>query len=166
MVDGTSGVEFETAYKFTAPVDGDEAEESPYANWICDFAVSFNRDVTVADEVGIAGAYGTWGWIGFLANQDMFDTFGVSQLDANTAYNLLESYSGGAVSINYYEVCEIVKDFQCAAWAGANASDLKITVELRLYETKDPADTATNTTNEKTGKYITIATYSHSFDNK
>lgn len=173
MVNGASGVEFETAYKFTAPVDGDEAAKSPYASWLCDFAVSFNRDVTPEDEVGIAGEYGSWGWIGFLANQEMFDTFEISKLDANTAYNLLESYTGGSVYMDYEDICGFVKEFQCAAWAGANASDLTITVELRLYETYSKEESVnhepnigTASANKKTGKYITIATYSHSFDNK
>lgn len=75
--------------------------------------------------------------------------------------------------MDYEDICRFVKEFSCSAWAGANASDLTITVELRLYETYSMEESVnhepnigTASANKKTGKYITIATYSHSFDNK
>lgn len=167
MVNQNSGVEFETAYNFKAPVDGDVAAESPYASWLADFAISFNRDVTAADEVGIAGSYGSWGWLGFIANEDLFNDLGVDKLEANEYIDLLASYND-SICIDYEDVCSLVKEFNCAAWAGENADGLTMTVELRLYETYTEEECEElfgyKSVNEKTGNFIVIGTYTHTFN--
>lgn len=165
MVDENSGVEFDTAYKFVAPVDGDTAAQSPYATYLADFAVSFDQDITPAEGVGIAGEYGSWGWIGFLANQDLFDSLGIQKLDANVAYDLLGSFG---ITMDYEDLCYLVKEFTCAAWAD-NAEGTTMTVELRLYETYSMEESVNHTpdgsasANVKTGDYIVIGTYTHTF---
>ena len=157
MVQTGTDVEFQTAYEFNAPVDGEEAAKSPYASWLADFAVSFDKDIKAENGVGIAGEYGDWGWIGFLANDELFNKFGVTQLDANTTYDLLGSYG---INMNYQELCDLVKTFTCAAWAD-NAKGTTMTVELRLYET-EPYEKF-NSANVKTGEYVVIGTYTHTF---
>lgn len=160
MVNKDSNVVFDTAYVFTAPVDGETAKESPYASWLADFTVSFSRDVTANDEVGIAGEYGDWNWIGFLANDKFLSAMENSKLEAGKTYDLLGSYG---IPMNYEELCEYVKVFNCAAWAGDEAEGLTMTVELRLYETYAPEDTTNNSANVKTGEYITIGSYEFTF---
>lgn len=138
MVDGNDGVEFDTAYKFVAPVDGDVALESPYANWIADFNITFNRPITAEDEVGLAGEYGNWGWIGFTTggnDQTAVELRDYVNNNLVDGVDLLASYTD-SVKINYYELCNSVREFKCSTWAAENDADpLTITVELRLYET-------------------------------
>ena len=158
MVKTGTDVEFQTAYVFKAPVDGEEAAKSPYASWLADFAVSFDKDVTPENGVGIAGEYGDWGWIGFLANNDLFNKLGINKLEANTKYDLLGSFG---INMDYEDLCTFVKTFTCSAWAD-NAKGTTMTVELRLYET-EPYDKY-NSANVKTGEYVVIGTYTHTFE--
>ena len=52
------------------------------------------------------------------------------------------------------EVVNNVKEFKCGAYDINNAlAGTTLTVELRLYETKDPSETSNGTSNEETGKY-------------
>lgn len=162
MVNGASGVEFDTAYSFVAPVDGATAEKSPYANWIADFNVKFNRDITAADKVGIAGEYGAFNWIGFLAEDP--DLINFVNTNRAEGVDMLAAYSDNALSINYYELCNTVKEFNCSTWADEDAGEpLTITVELRLYETYT-ADEAyekfgNHSTNYKKADYETDGDY-------
>lgn len=165
MVNAASGVEFDTAYVFTAPVDGNTAAESPYASWLADFAVSFNRDVTAVEEVGIAGEYGPFGWIGFLANDDLFNGLNIEKLEKDVAYDLLGSFG---FYMDYEDLCSLVQKFTCSAWAGEAAEGLTMTVELRLYETYSMEESAEHnggvaSANVKTGNYVVIGTYDYTF---
>lgn len=141
-------------------------EESPYRYWIADFVVKFDKDVAPG-SCGIAGNYGYPGledlWIGFQAIDlpDVDD--GVNGIPAGTEIRLLGS---AGYTVNYEEICKVVKEFKCGAFALDDSvvkEGTTITVELRLYETKDAADTETNTTNEETGNYETIGVYKYTF---
>lgn len=160
-------IAFDAAYVFTAPVDADTAEKSPYKYYIADFAVSFDKDVTSDMQIGIAGNYGAWNWIGFMANNDLLSTLEGNKIAAGDVYNLLEVYSGGVLSINYYELCNSVKEFKCSAWGGEAAKGVTLTVELRLYETYSAEECYEkfdySSTNEKTGNYYVIGTYNYTF---
>jgi len=164
MVNANSGVVFDTAYVFEAPVE--DASDSGYASWLADFAVSFDRDVTADDNIGIAGEYGSFGWIGFLANDDLFNGLGIEKLEANIPYDLLGSFG---FNMDYEDLCVLVEKFTCSAW-GKPAEDLTMTVELRLYETYSMEESVNHTpdgsasANVKTGKYVTIGKYSYTFE--
>ncbi|MBE5733219.1 MAG: hypothetical protein E7353_09375 [Clostridiales bacterium] len=145
----------ETAYTFTALHTEAEAEQSKYANWHADFVIYADKYVRDG-AILIGGNYGTWGWIGF-------QNVGFP-VDANTEVRLLGSYGSG-IYINYTEICKDVGEFTCGAGDYNDAlAGTTITVELRLYETKDPADTVNNTTNEETGYYEIIGKYSYTFE--
>ena len=100
----TAGLEanLDAIYKFTSSESADEAAESPYANWYCDFYVSLDKDLG-ENEIFLGGNYGSFGWIGFHN--------GELTLEANTEIGLLES-----VTVNpwtYADVMNFVGEFIC-----------------------------------------------------
>ena len=154
-------INLDSAYKFVAVDTEEDLIDNPYASWHADFVCKLSDDVVTDKEsgknIGIAGAYGTWGWLGFDA-----ESLGVTELPGNTEFRLLKDFR--EIYIDYYSVCTEVKEFRCGAFNdGDCGKGVTLTVELRLYETKDPADTETNTANEETGKYITIGKYEYTF---
>ena len=154
-------INLDSAYKFVAVDKEEDLIDNPYASWHADFVCKLSDDVETdkanGKNIGIAGAYGDWGWLGFDA-----ESLGVTELPGNTEFRLLKDFK--EIYIDYYTVCTEVKEFRCGAFNdGDCGKGVTLTVELRLYETKDPADTETNTANEETGKYITIGTYEYTF---
>ena len=165
-------------YQFNEPENIDEVQDSPYKNWHADFVVKADKDVP-ANSVALAGYYEAWCkliddeekvWVA-LTSEDL--------IPANTEIRLVHSMGGGNISVNYEELCRYSYDedattgeyvmndgFQCGAinlaTDGSN-NGTTLTVELRLYETKDASETEENTTNEETGKYITVGTFKHTF---
>ena len=83
------GIDLNTAYVFTAPETGEEAAQNPYALWHADFVVTFNRNVTGADAVGLAGQYASYGegdWFGAYADQEALDALAemdITWMDGN-----------------------------------------------------------------------------------
>ena len=168
-----------TGYVFTAPESGDEAAENPHALWHADFVVTFDRNVTAADAVGLAGQYTSFStdWFGAFADQESLtalaeaDVAWVSdngEIIAGAPLRLLSDFIG--VTINYEELCSDVQVFNCGAWGeGEFAEPLTMTVELRLYEVGEQGDCSNGggckhpDLSCETGEYITIGTYSYTF---
>ena len=167
-----------TGYVFTAPETGEEAAQNPYALWHADFVVTFNRNVTGADAVGLAGQYTYYStdWFGAYANQEGLDALAgndIAWMDGNeikagAPLRLLSDFIG--VTINYEELCSNVKVFKCGAWADGDFDEpLTMTVELRLYEVGEQGDCengggCTHPDFEcETGEYIVIGTYTYTF---
>ena len=153
MVNNTT-VTLDTAYVFETTEDYASAQQNTHAKWHADFVATLDKSVP-ANAFGLGGQYDTFSsdWLAF--GVDMAVT-------ANTPVRMLELAN---IYMNYEELCNLVKQFQCGAFAidELAMSEVTMTVELRLYETKDPADTANNTTNEETGAYLTIGTFSYTF---
>ena len=149
--------QLDTAYTFKLTESLDEIQNSEYANWHADFVITAD-DTIVAGDTGIAGSYGSWNWIGF-------STADLGELPKDTPLRLLNSFSSD-LFVNCEELSTMVGGvFDCGVWNNCEANNGKtITVELRLYETKDPADTATNTTNEETGNYVTVASIQYTME--
>ena len=146
-------------------------EKSPYKYWIADFVVSFDKPVA-SGSCGIAGQYDSFGefWLGFPAvdvDADLVESGeddGFDGIPANYEIRLLRDATAGAISVNYEGICTQVKTFNCGAFAlDDSVEGTTITVELRLYETKDAADTDTNTKNEETGHYEVVGRYKYTF---
>lgn len=151
MVNANTGVVFDTAYRFVAPVDGDVVDDSPYADYIADYAICFDAEITPDMEIGIAGYYDFFSaWVGFLANDELLQDV---TLKAGEYYDLLAIYN---FDLTYDDICTFVDTFACSAWGGEKAEGVTLTVELRLYE-KD-ADG-----NRDTSKYIVIGSYDYTF---
>ena len=70
-----------------------------------------------------------------------------------------EQFIDREITVNCKELLEDVKSFNCGIYnAEEDNIGATITVELRLYETMDPAETEHNTTNIETGRWVTVAT--------
>ena len=167
------GLDLDVAYKFLAPENEKEVATSPYRWWHADFVVKADKDVK-EDSVALAGYYEVWcdalndgRWVALTAGED---------IPAGTEIRLVEGMGGGAITVNYKELCqysyilndatgeyEPTKGFQCGAadLTGENAGTT-LTVELRLYEVEN-ADSDTGSHNEETGEYITVGTFTHKF---
>ena len=160
-------INLQTAYIFEATETEEEAIASDYRRWNADFVITFDKDVKM-DSLGIAGQYTAWSddWLAFTAPAiEDFDGDGeFDGIKAGTAIRLL--YDAKGILINYQELCSIVKEFHCGAF---NLSEENIgttlTVELRLYETKNIADSEYgNTWNEETDFYYTMGVFNYTFD--
>jgi hypothetical protein len=82
---------------------------------------------------------------------------------ANTEIRLIDLLLRGG-SINYKELGEFVQQFKCgASMLKDSVIGTTLTVELRLYEVTDKADSNTNSWNEETGEYLTVCTYRYTF---
>ncbi len=146
-------VVLDTAYTFKAPQTTEPIEENPYKYYHTDFVVTFDQDIA-AGSLGLAGSYGSWKdgmWIVFDSPVDV---------KANEEMRLLANFG----TLNYEEVVTIVKEFTCGAYNNSLANVGKtMTVELRLYEVKDPTDSDASLDAE-TGNYEVIGSYSYTFE--
>ncbi len=141
----TAPVTLDTGYTFTAVDPGDDAKMSEYKQWHADFVVSADQDIP-AGALTLAGQYDAWSanWLAF-TNPDL--------VASGKETRLLQS---AGVTVNYDELCNTVKEFNCGAM-GKNLAGTTLTVELRLYE-------ATGAGIEtETGEYMTIGSYSYTF---
>jgi len=149
-------VTLNTGYVFNTTETYDQAQLNAHRYWHADFVASFDQDVDDA-AIGLAGQYNAYSpeWLAF-----ELDGFG--DIAANTPVRMLE-YAG--ISMNYEELCSIVKEFSCGAFAvdPAAMAGKTMTVELRLYETTKDPNATSGTANTETGEYITIGTYSYTF---
>ncbi|MBQ8288856.1 MAG: hypothetical protein IJX76_08850 [Clostridia bacterium] len=145
----------DSTYTFSAVETAEQAEAGKYANWIADFVVKVDRPIAQTSDFGIAGNYGSWGWIGF-------DPAAIGMaIPADTEFRLLYDYTQGAIGINYYELCNTVKNFRCGVWNNDPANcGTTMTVELRIYETQERTE-ENNSTNIETGKSYTLASITY-----
>ena len=128
----TPGLEakLESVYTFSCVDTLEQAKNSPYANWYCDFYVMLDKDLG-ENEIFLGGNYGSFGWVGF-HNGD-------TTLEANTEIGLLESVTTNPWT--YLDVVQNVGTFICGvgdvndALAGAT-----FTVMLRLTNPADEND--------------------------
>jgi len=118
------GNQLESVYKFYSPHNSlEEAEQSKYANWYCDYYVSMDRYVP-ANGVILGGNYGGWGWIGF----PNFDP-----VDADFEVPLLGTFLGGESNLSYKDVYSFVTEFLCGvAHTDAALNGATFTVKLVL----------------------------------
>jgi len=132
--DTTTDRPLDIVMNFLANDDGKaEANESGFADWKCDFYLTFSDmagDSLVADECYLAGNYGGFGWIVIPADG--------TKIDNNATLPVVAAYDA---NITYRQVCETVKKFTAAihvadAVMTANP-DLKITLQLKMTNNKD-----------------------------
>ncbi len=122
--------QLESAFTFSCAQTADEAKNSPYANWYCDFYVMLDKDLA-ANQIFLGGNYGSFGWVGF-HNGDL-------TLEANNEIPLLGSVTTNPWS--YADVASYVGTFICGvgdvddALAGAT-----FTVMLRLTNPDDTTE--------------------------
>ena len=161
---GEEGVVLDTAYQFKPTETYEEAQQSPYRYWHADFVVSADKDVA-AESMMLAGYYELYADL--VTDGDWVGLTSPDAIPAGTEIRLVEAMSGGAVSVNYEELCNFGNDgtgFLCGAKDMNGSNDgTTITVELRLYETEEPSDENGNSHNVETGRAITVGTFKYTF---
>ena len=136
-------------------------EDGKYANWHGDFVMKFNKPINAFDgenfdnTIILVGEYGDWGWLKIPCPVS---------LEANQEYRMINDFMGGAITINFEELCTTVKEFNCGAiYCNSNyatSNPLTMTIEFRMYETNPDNP---NTTNEETGEYIVVDSFTYTF---
>ena len=148
------------------PTDKGDIINSEYKHWHADFFVYADKAVP-AGSIALAGYYQAWcqliedEWVA-IANDD----FDVVAGEENGIRLIGDAMDG--VCVTYKDICDYGNDgigFVCGllgldddALAGTT-----ITVELRLYETKNEWSDSTHGTCEETGRYEIINTTTHTF---
>jgi len=184
---------FDAAYVFMATENVGELTNNPYADWIADFVVSFDKDVKEG-QVMLAGKYDAFTmfgerWLGFVLEDPnnkipeilVTGAGGEKLLEAGKEIRLLKdmpkAYNfNNNIVVDYADVCTF-QQFKCAAKALApEMVGTTMTVELRLYETCDACRAGvcninagkhvaygTRSENVETGNSVLVATYTHKF---
>ncbi len=144
-MNNTAPLTLDAGYTFLAADTAEKANASVYKNWHADFVVSTDTAIP-AGALTLAGQYDTWSpnWLSFQ---------NPNAVAADEEIRLLET---AGVTVNYAELCSLVKEFNCGV-AGHYLEDTTITVELRLYEATGAA------VSTETGEYMTIGSYSYTF---
>ena len=161
VTSATSGKTYtlDTAYVFNTTESYEAAQENTKRYWHADFVASFDKDVDSA-AIGLAGQYDTYS-----ADWLAFELDGMGTIAANTPVRMLE-FAG--ITMNYEELCLLVEQFQCGAFAvdAAAMEGTTMTVELRIFETEGDPNTDSGSKNVETDEYITIGKYSYTFGGK
>ncbi len=148
-------VDLDVAYSFKTTQSYEEATKNDYAKYHADFVVSFDKAVA-AESVVLGGQYDSWSaeWVAFKNPM---------AIAANEEVRLLATAN---VSMNYEELCLLVKEFLCgAANLSAANNGTTMTVELRLYEVEKPSADNGNSWNVETGVSQTFGVYTYTFGN-
>ncbi|MBQ6467842.1 MAG: hypothetical protein IJJ61_07845 [Clostridia bacterium] len=134
-------VTLDAAFTFS-PVPG--APDEKYAQWNADYVISFDREIA-PETVCLAGQYDDWSedWLGFK---------NPVALEAGQELRLLKDSMG--IYKTYAEICSDVQNFNCGVANLGVTQGTVMTVELRLYEVVNGAET---------GEYITAGTYYYAF---
>lgn len=128
--------QLECAFLFTAPHTSATVESSAYADWLCDYVVSIDRNIDV-DSIVLGGNYGGFGWVGF---------YNPIEITANEEIPLLGSFFGAenGNTWTYEMVVDLVSEFLCGVGEANNpATDLDgatFTVRLRLTNPENSAE--------------------------
>ena len=120
----------EACYTFSCLQTPEQAEESKYAEWYCDFVVVLDEDLG-ANEIFLGGNYGSFGWVGF-HNGDL-------TLEAGTEIPLLGSVTSNPWT--YADVANSVGTFICGVGHVGDALEgATFTVYLRLTNPENEAE--------------------------
>jgi len=131
---------------FAMNFKADEASDEQlafYGDWFADFELTINKDVTFNANGGadgyLSGQYDAWSenWVSV--------PFEDVTLEANKPLKIMEYAADlmgqSGLKLTYNDVVEFVKDFDCGVFfepefLAANP-DLKVTLELKMYNPKD-----------------------------
>ena len=159
----TTPIQLDTAYQFEPSMTYDEGKASKYAKWHADYVVYADKAVP-ANSIGLAGYYDLYGsylkdysWVMMQSDED---------IPADFEIRLMEELG---VSVNYEELCNFGNDgigFLCGAVKLTDKlpENTKLTVELRLYETEEPSEANSGSSNVETGDYEIVGTFTYTFN--
>lgn len=133
----TVDMPLECSFVFNATESATDAAKNQYADWRCDFTVSFDNEITVteAGQLYLAGQYMHNG-----TQWEVLDPWMLGNdyhtITAGTEIDLLAAmgWGGNGTPFDYEGICTLVKEFKCGAWANDSFNGTTMTVELRLYQ--------------------------------
>ena len=138
-----------------------DLEDGKYRYWHGDFVMTFNKDISgfdtdnVENTIILVGEYGDWGWLKIPCPD---------ALEAGKEYRMIHDFMGGAITINFEELCTTVKEFNCGAiYCNSNydTSDLlTMTIEFRMYPVEDNPSSHNIETDED---YIVVDSFTYTF---
>lgn len=142
---------------------------APYTFWHADFVVSLDKDIE-ANEIVLGGQYDAWSenWVN-IQNPEAIKAGDELRLLWYASQLMNKQDVLDYIYINYAELCAYVQNFKCGVGSlNPELAGSTITVELRLYETYSEEEAlelfGTKTTNYETGDYVSIATYTYTFN--
>ena len=116
------------ANKFTVQDTVESLQDNPYANWIADYYVTM--DAEAQEGLFLAGNYGSYGWIAIPV------AAGQTYTQVPVVATLLDT------TITYADMVNLVGTFTCGVADTQSANTgATVTVELRLTNPEDPAET-------------------------
>ena len=108
----------------------------PYEDYVCDFVLSFDKDLIDTAFVHLFGNYGGYGWLG-----DDLKAVGFDSLSAGETIRVVESMMTAAgypgSSVTYAEVVGLVQEFMCGVVVENDAAyteGLTATLQLVMYD--------------------------------
>jgi hypothetical protein len=107
--------------KFVAP-----AGETAYDDELCDFAISFDQDVT-SNDIELWGNYGSYGWV----NLNSEASGNVVTFEAGKSYYLLKDIVKWPMT--YAQIRDNVGTFKCGLNVKATAAGVTTDVQLALF---------------------------------
>lgn len=119
------------AMQFATRKDYTDLQRAYYGDWIADFVITTNTDITGADAY-LAGQYDAYDadWVWLKLNEQ--DT-----LQADTPLRLITMLTNW--EFPFEGIIDYIQEFQCGLWVSdeylQNHPDFAVTVELRLYPT-------------------------------
>ncbi len=136
---GTTEVPLQAVMKFTANDSLEEARAGKYADWICDFYLTFNgMETDSVSGVGsyLAGNYGEYGWI--VIPTDSFN------VEKGKEYPVVTNYDP---KLTYENICDYVEEFTAAIYVNPETllanPNMTVTLALKMTDPDDPDNTIT-----------------------
>ncbi len=137
---------FDVGLKFVA----NDEDMLDFGDYLCDFRLTFNQDLTGTNNVFLYGAYGTYGTLG----SDAKDVNFVANEGKYVIAEFLSAMMGSNVEVPYSMVIEDVKEFNCYLHVKNPTPGLTVTLQLVMT----PPATAENPNPE------TIEIYSFTYE--
>ena len=136
--DNTADMPLSFVMQFLADQDAEDMATSPYADWYCDFVITFtgieNGSFT-ADGCYLAGHYGDYGWVKVPVD-------GMT-IENGARYPVM---LGVGMGQKYDHICSGVRDFKCALYLTeeilAANPNIKVNLELAIVDNSQGEEAA------------------------
>ena len=141
---GSDTINIDHVLMFTAKDSPEQAAQSDYADWNCDFRISFSQDLDAENTTYLIGGYYASYGASVILDQDQLkdvlnDRDGADQMECVEAgsYLLLGTMSdayGIDFAFSYETICTEVGEFLCGFDVQGSHPGLVVTVELIIYD--------------------------------
>ncbi len=136
LTKGAEGRLLQVLMNFKANDTLEQAQLGGYADWICDFYLTFDgmESASISGEGSyLAGNYGEYGWI-------VIPTDGLA-VEKGVEYPIVSNYDP---NLTYENICDYVKDFTAALYVDADTllanPDMTVTLKLKMTNPENDDD--------------------------